>query len=342
MDPLSITASTIGILQLSSKVIETSTKSKIAPKDRAQCAIEASNLRYLLTMLKNRLGGTSNEPWYKWAQELGRKDGPLDQYKLALEQLQGKITRQGGIKNIRQLLLGKFIKGEIMELMTRIARLTMIVQVALEMGHLLVLCLIKNSRPYRKLSQAIGKGQSDFIARRQEGAGLWFLNPVEYFEWIQGSQKTLFCPGIPCAGKTMMAAITIDHLLGSVHCNDTGVAYLYCNYKAQADQTTTNLLAAILKQLVQGRPSAAEPVVCFYNYHIRYRTKSLLEEVSNALHSVLTSCLIVYLVVDAWDECSNKEGTRSQLLNKLHDLQTQTDLQLMVTSPFILAIVSEI
>ncbi|KAI9767963.1 MAG: hypothetical protein M1840_005275 [Geoglossum simile] len=98
MDPLSVTASIIAILQLTSKVIEYPNEIKDAPKDRAQCAIEASNLYNLLIMLRYRLEeGTSNEPWNTAVQAIGVKDGPLDQYKLMVEQLHTKITRQGGM-----------------------------------------------------------------------------------------------------------------------------------------------------------------------------------------------------------------------------------------------------
>ena len=55
--------------------------------------------------------------------------------------------------------------------------------------------------------------QYDIICRRQEGTGEWFLETPEFTRWLEGSDKTLFCPGIPGAGKTMMAAITIGSLL---------------------------------------------------------------------------------------------------------------------------------
>ena len=87
--------------------------------------------------------------------------------------------------------------------------------------------------------------QHDIITRRQEGTGQWFKR------WLQGSDKTLFCPGIPGAGKTMMAAIAVNHLCRTAGCDDIGVAYLFYNYKAQADQSASGLLAALLKQLVQ-------------------------------------------------------------------------------------------
>lgn len=90
MDLLSVTASIIAILQLTSKVTEHLNAVKDAPKEREQCAIEALNLLSLLFKLKGRVEeGSSNERWYTTVRELGVQNEPLDQYKHALEQLQG-------------------------------------------------------------------------------------------------------------------------------------------------------------------------------------------------------------------------------------------------------------
>jgi hypothetical protein len=183
--------------------------------------------------------------------------------------------------------------------------------------------------------------QGDTIARRQEGTGLWFVNSPEFANWLHESKQTLFCPGIPGAGKTMMAAITVDHLLKQVRSNAIGVSYIYCNYKAQADQNTTTLLAAILKQLVRNQPSMADPVTRLYDLHATRNTRPSLDEIFSALQSVLTIYSTVYVVIDALDECSDKDGTRSQLLAKLRDLQQRTDLHLMATSRLIPDIVQE-
>jgi hypothetical protein len=93
--------------------------------------------------------------------------------------------------------------------------------------------------------------QSDMIDRRQEETGQWFLDAPEFNNWIHGSKETLFCPGMPGAGKTMIAALAIDHLSRTIQNDTNGVVYIYCNYKTRADQNTTILLAAILRQLVQ-------------------------------------------------------------------------------------------
>jgi len=94
-------------------------------------------------------------------------------------------------------------------------------------------------------------------------------------------------------------------------------------------------LAAILKQLVQARPSITGPVSLLYERHSSRKTKPSLEEISTALQTVLKMFSSVYLVIDALDECSDRDGTRSRLLAELRDLQREVDLRLMVTSRFI-------
>jgi hypothetical protein len=183
--------------------------------------------------------------------------------------------------------------------------------------------------------------QSDFIGRRQEGTGQWFLNAPTVEKWLHEPKKTLFCPGIPGAGKTMIAAIAIDHLLKAVQCSDIGVAYVYCNYKAQKKQDAASLLAAILKQLVQARPSIVEPAEQLHMKHVSRGTKPSTDEIFGALHSVLAKFSTVHFVVDALDECRNSDGTRRRFLAQLRALQAATDLRLMVTSRHIPDIVDE-
>jgi hypothetical protein len=182
--------------------------------------------------------------------------------------------------------------------------------------------------------------QSDFIARREVGTGQWFLDSPEFTKWLCTPKETLFCPGIPGAGKTMMAAISIDHLM-TIQSNSIGLAYIFCNYKAQAEQNTASLLVAILKQLVLARPSIAEPVSCLYEQHSTRRTRPSLEEICNTLQIVLKSFSSVHIIIDALDECSDQDGTRSRLLAKLRDLRQEADLRLMFTSRFIPDIESE-
>jgi hypothetical protein len=131
----------------------------------------------------------------------------------------------------------------------------------------------------------------------------------------------------------MISAIAIDHLLDTAQNSSHGVAYVYCNYKAREEQDVSNLLAAILKQLVQGQMSTVDHIERLHQKHAGRGTKPSLDEIYGALRDVLAPYQSVYIVVDALDEC--QEGTRHQFLAKLRDLQAIQDVRLMATSRFI-------
>lgn len=139
MDPLSVTASIIAILQLSTKVLGYLNDVKDASKDCRKCTLEASNLYSLLVNLRFRLEeGSSNEPWYNAVRALGVDNGPLDQFKQALEQLQTKLTGGCKMKMVSNALVWKLNNADVTSILARMERLKTLVQIALQMDHLLV------------------------------------------------------------------------------------------------------------------------------------------------------------------------------------------------------------
>ncbi|OCK92309.1 ankyrin, partial [Cenococcum geophilum 1.58] len=348
MDPLSITASIVTVLQLSTKVLGYLNDVKDASKERAKCAIEASNLHSLLLNLRFRLEeGSADKLWYTAVRALAVESGPLDQFKQVLELLRTKTTEGGRLKKTGEALVWKFKKEEIASILARMERLKTLVEIALQMDHFKLSQAIKDDMDHAKHDKLMAwispmdfpAQQSDFIGRRQEGTGQWFLDAPEFKVWLHQPKKTLLCPGIPGAGKTMIAAIAVDHLL-KMQSSSIGVAFVYCNYKAQEEQDAISLLAAILKQL-QAQTSLVEPVERLHQQHASRGTKPSFDEIIGALGSVLANYSTVYVVIDALDECRNN-GTRHQLLAKLRDLQAGTDLRLMITSRFIPEIVDEL
>ncbi|RYP66703.1 hypothetical protein DL771_007636 [Monosporascus sp. 5C6A] len=354
MDPLSATASVIAVLQFTGEVIKYLNDVKDASKECQQCTIEASNLQNLLISLRYRLErGQTGDPWFTAVRTLNVENGPLDQYKQALEQLQSKVKND--TQRMKTRLAWKFTKAEVAGILARMERLKSHVNIMLEMDNFKLLQATKTSvdtthttvsalhdtqylQRHDEIMQWLSPTdfpaqQHDIISRKQEGTGQWFLDSAEFKGWLQGLDKTLFCPGIPGAGKTMMAAIAIDHLCRTAQCHNTGVAYLFCNYKAQANQSAPSLLAALLKQLVQSRPDIAAPMTRIYDHHSK-RIRPSLDDISGALQSACSSYTAVHIVVDALDECADKDGERGRLINKLRELQATTDVRLLFTSRF--------
>ncbi|OBT78240.1 hypothetical protein VF21_03031 [Pseudogymnoascus sp. 05NY08] len=379
MDPLSVTASIIAILQVTATLINYANDVKDAPKDRARFAMEASSLSSLLLNLRYQIEEEncekSNEAWTREVTLLGVPDGPLDQYRRALEKLKLKIVSGKGLVKIGGALWWSFTKEEVAGILLRIERLKSLIQIALQMDHFKLsqaiktgldgiydnseeikidLAIVRSQIPAiqgsvdavqrdqnRQKNQALvewissaeySSQQSDFIARRESETGQWFLDSPEFKNWLAGHSRTLFCPGIPGAGKTMMSAIAIDHLQKVAWSDRRGVAQIFCNYKSQAEQNTTTLLSAILKQLVQANPSTAGAASRLYEIHSPNKTRPSLDDIFAALKTTMKTFATVYVVVDALDECSDHHGTAIQFANKLCNLQDEFDVRLMVTS----------
>jgi hypothetical protein len=119
----------------------------------------------------------------------------------------------------------------------------------------------------------------------------------------------------------------VDDLQRTGSNENTSVAVLYLDYKAATEaQSLTNLIAAILRQLIRGKPLS--PVLRqLYNAHIESGTRPSLEEIHAVLRSMVEhSC--VFLVVDALDEYPEDE--RDALLQHLWELRPA--VRLMLTS----------
>ncbi|KAF8146760.1 hypothetical protein K438DRAFT_1627213, partial [Mycena galopus ATCC 62051] len=138
---------------------------------------------------------------------------------------------------------------------------------------------------------------ADISQMRVKGTGGWLLADPVFKKWESNSGSTLWCRGIPGAGKTVLALVTnnydnprsmvVDHLSAKFRNNkDIGVACIYLNYKEADQQTPPKLLAALWRQLVLDRDidSSAENL---YKKHCEKGTAPSLEEVVNVLTSSL-------------------------------------------------------
>lgn len=184
--------------------------------------------------------------------------------------------------------------------------------------------------------------QSDFIARRQEGTGQWLLNSDGFQHWLNQSNQILFCPGMPGAGKTMIASIVVDHLYGKYQTDSSvGIAYLYCNFRRQDEQRPIELLASLLKRLIQRQHTLPNSMKDLYDCYKGKQTRPSFEEISKELQSVIASFSTTFIVIDALDECQVSNGDQTKFLSEILRLQNNTGANLFVTSRFIPHIVEE-
>ncbi|KAK4243163.1 ankyrin repeat-containing domain protein [Corynascus novoguineensis] len=177
--------------------------------------------------------------------------------------------------------------------------------------------------------------QRDFIGYRQAGTGQWLLDSTEYQQWIETAKQTLFCPGIPGAGKTILTSIVVDDLYTRFR-NDVhvGIAYIYCNFRRQADQKVEDLLSNLIRQLSQDQSPIPECLRALYDKH-KSKTRPSFDELARVLQTVANLFSRIFIVVDALDECRLSDGSRSKFLTEIFALQNKTGANIFATSRFI-------
>jgi uncharacterized protein YPO0396 len=124
----------------------------------------------------------------------------------------------------------------------------------------------------------------------------------------------------------------VNHLQKVFKSDDSvAITYMYLNYKEQKEQSVPNLMASLLKQMVQDRHETSNSVKTLYSYHQDRSTRPTLDELTEALKTEIEAYSKVFILVDALDECEHPT-TRARLLRTLQALTMAGTVQLMVTS----------
>jgi Cdc6-like AAA superfamily ATPase len=183
---------------------------------------------------------------------------------------------------------------------------------------------------------------NDNFGRRQPGTGQWLLNSKEFQDWYGNANRTLFCPGIPGAGKTILTSIVIDDVLRQSQDDpNVGIAYIYCNFKVQEVQTPLIFLSSLLKQLSQSLSSLPMAVRSMYNAHETRRSTPTLGEIRNVLLQVIELYSKVFILVDGLDECQVSNGCRDEFLLEVTKLRKVGSVNVFATSRFIPEIIEK-
>uniref|UniRef100_A0A8H7KDA5 NACHT domain-containing protein n=1 Tax=Bionectria ochroleuca TaxID=29856 RepID=A0A8H7KDA5_BIOOC len=173
----------------------------------------------------------------------------------------------------------------------------------------------------------------DIIDQRQPGTGQWIFESPRFKTWLEVQGQTLFCPGIPGAGKTVLAASVIEHLISRAwDGSEIGVAYLYFSYQRQDEQKLNNIFGCLLNQLIASRPTPPESLRRLYKKHVKQKTEPHLAEILDSLHAVSAEYSRVFVVIDAVDEYQISSGQHRQFIEKTIEYQKKCNINLFATS----------
>ncbi|KAI6753602.1 hypothetical protein HG531_005771 [Fusarium graminearum] len=177
---------------------------------------------------------------------------------------------------------------------------------------------------------------NDTIKTRQPGTCQWFLDSEKYQAWLEASKQTMLCQGIPGAGKTILTSVVVHDIIQRFHENsNVGIAYIYCNYRKQDDQTIDKISASLVKQLAERQAAFPKVIQDLHNLHKPRKTRPLAEELSETLRLLVETHDRVFILLDALDECLTSGGSRSELFKLLIWLKENPRVNLFMTSRYV-------
>ena len=136
-DPLSISASIIAVIQLAGTVVKYLNDVKTAAQDHQRILSELSSTSGVLVLLKDLAERSQcGDAWSLTIKSLNVPNGPLEQFKTALEHLALKLAPAIGLKKVGKALAWPFQKAEIQDILNMIERQRSLFNLALQNDHM--------------------------------------------------------------------------------------------------------------------------------------------------------------------------------------------------------------
>lgn len=234
MDPLSISANFIAVLQLTGTVIQYLNAVTGAPKDRQQLLLELSSISGMLIVLQDQAEDANEESiWSSTLQSLNLPNGPLAQFKACLEELTEKLAPVDGWKKIGKAFTWPFDRDEIYRIMNAIERQKAMFNLARQNDHIALSKAMKHDIEAidHKIDEIHGRMAQMHLATDREklcrwlGApdpsmnynkalkdrhietGTWLISSDAFKEWKSEHCSCLWLYGIP--GKRFHCSIVV-------------------------------------------------------------------------------------------------------------------------------------
>ncbi|KAF7363214.1 HET-domain-containing protein [Mycena venus] len=191
----------------------------------------------------------------------------------------------------------------------------------------------------------VGISQHDAAQKRHSNTGLWLFERMEFMEWIYARNSLLWLEGISGSGKTVLRYFRLllyfdgglsiprhsSTIIATLRARAEPLAYFYFDTNNSEQRTVTQLLRSLVWQISAQGPSPDTILDklwrCSYGQDLP--TDTVL--ISDALIPILKEFTEpVYIVLDALDECSERDRLLTTIITILDaDLP---NLHLLLTS----------
>ena len=167
--------------------------------------------------------------------------------------------------------------------------------------------------------------QSGLLDMRQLGTRQWLFESPAWKAWLNTRGSTLYCLGMPGAGKTFTTAMVIENLQQN-RSDQVALAYIFSEYQQQNNPGIINAFArSTLRMLLEHLETLPEEIIQWYDE----RRDVDVGQIYALLRIVATRRQTTF-IIDALDELNPE--SRDDLLQYLSRLQQQAAVNVFFTS----------
>ncbi|OBT73411.1 hypothetical protein VF21_08109 [Pseudogymnoascus sp. 05NY08] len=184
---------------------------------------------------------------------------------------------------------------------------------------------------------AFEANHSNACKLQQPGTGIWLIEGKDFSEWAKKDHSTFWLHAIPGAGKTILCSTVIEQLQSQSQPiankpeqpSISTVVYFYFDFRNSEQQHTEGMLCSLLGQLAKKLTEIPEEMCALWKIYKEKKGRPSPEELLGILTLVIQKYFHkVYVVLDALDECSE----RQILLPILHQLIDSKCASIFLTS----------
>ncbi|KAJ5318775.1 uncharacterized protein N7506_011479 [Penicillium brevicompactum] len=168
----------------------------------------------------------------------------------------------------------------------------------------------------------------DVFSARHKRTGQWFLETETFQAWVAKEGQSLWCPGIPGAGKTVLLAVAVNYLQETYFKSDEVVLFAFCDYKDQANQSAENIILSLWRQLMQRRVLGELECEYFETTYLKRGVFPTTDALVKLFSDEISKYSRVFILLDALDELRTESRDSLQYLLR----QLPKRMNLLVTS----------
>ena len=149
----------------------------------------------------------------------------------------------------------------------------------------------------------------DASAKHRQETGAWLLDNAGLSEWKNCPNSVLWIQGCAGTGKTVLASAIINKLLEDCEkLANAGIAFFYFDFNNQSIMQDHNrLLRSLIEQLSSESGNIPKPLAALYRRCRNGTVQPMTTDLLKTLQSIIQNFSHFYLVIDAFDECKEKQ-----------------------------------